>query len=70
MPAAAAATTTPAKRVSRFSVQKAATPQGAKRNAVEIAPKGQAPEVPKASKATCAPPQLCMCARNPLPSLL
>ena len=60
---AAAVTTPPAKKASKFSVQKAATPQGAKRSAVETVTKGQAPAVPKASKATCAPPTLDVRAR-------
>jgi hypothetical protein len=38
------------KKISKFSVLKAATPQGAKRSANEIAVKGAAPEIPKASK--------------------
>ena len=54
---AAAVTTPPATKASKskFSVQKAATPQGTKRNVVETVPKGQASEVPKASKVTCTP---------------
>ena len=60
---APAATTTP-KKVSKFSVSKAATPQG-KRNVAETVVKGQAPEIPKASKVICAPPPRprCVCAR-------
>ena len=38
------------KKISKFSVLKAATPQGAKRSVNEIAVKGAAPEIPKASK--------------------
>jgi hypothetical protein len=38
------------KKVSKFSVLKAATPQGAKRSVNEIAVRGAAPEIPKASK--------------------
>ena len=43
------ATLTP-KKVSKFSVAKAATPQGVKRNFAESVVKGAAPEIPKASK--------------------
>ena len=39
------------KKASKFRVEKAATPQGTKRNAEEIT-KGSAPEIPKASKVT------------------
>ena len=53
--AAPAANATP-KKVSKFSVAKAATPQGAKRNVAETVVKGAAPEVPKASKVICVPP--------------
>ena len=57
MPAPAAtttpATTTTPKKVSKFSVAKAATPQG-KRNVAETVVKGQAPEIPKASRVICA----------------
>ena len=48
------------KKVSKFSVAKAATPQGAKRNAAETVVKGVAPEIPKASKVICVPPSLRM----------
>jgi hypothetical protein len=39
------------KKASKFRVEKAATPQGAKRNVEEMI-KGSAPEIPKASKVT------------------
>jgi len=39
------------KKASKFRVEKAATPQGAKRNVEEVI-KGSAPEIPKASKVT------------------
>ena len=49
---AAPANTTP-KKASKFSVAKAATPQGAKRNVAETAVKGAVVEIPKASKVQC-----------------
>lgn len=52
--AAPSANGTP-KKVSKFSVAKAATPQGAKRNVAETVVKGAAPEIPKASKVRRGP---------------
>ena len=52
-PMAAPAATTTLKKASRFRIERAATPQGVKRNNVaDTGVKGAAPEIPKASNVT------------------